>query len=89
MAAKDSTLALRNAGDEKVLDSSSTSNGETTVPVTPENGEIETPEVEIVYPTGLPFWLITIALCLAVFVLAIGDSSHRTKPQRSLSSQSR
>lgn len=29
---------------------------------------------EPVYPTGLPFWLIIFALCLAVFVLAIGLS---------------
>lgn len=76
MATKDSTPTLTNAGDEKVLDSSSTSNGEVTLPVTPENEKTETveeaTEAELVYPTGLPFWLIVIGLCLAVFVLAIG-----------------
>ena len=67
--AKDATPSLRNVGDEKVFDSSSVSNDEVTAPVTPENGESE-----MVYPTGLPFWLITIALCLAVFVLAIDNT---------------
>jgi len=32
---------------------------------------------EPVYITGLPFWSIIVALCLAVFVLAIGTMLHR------------
>lgn len=88
---KDRT-SLHNVGDEKQFDSTSTSNnGDTTVPVTPENAEnTETPEntedVEPVYPKGLPFWLITISLCLAVFVLAIGAFPLLTYSRRGLTS---
>lgn len=56
----------------------------TSDPSVPSTASVDTPkekeeivvkddgEKEIVYITGLPFWLILIALCLAVFVLAIG-----------------
>jgi hypothetical protein len=70
--------------DEKPINSSSSSshNGDNTavantpqeaLDVVDEKKEVEVEgDEEIVYITGLPFWLIIVALCLAVFVLAIG-----------------
>lgn len=66
---KASTPSFR---EEKVFDSSSTTE-ENTANATPNNGE-ESAETELVYPTGLPFWLIVLSLCLAVFVLALDNT---------------
>jgi hypothetical protein len=70
--------------DEKLVSSSSSSDhhgDHTAVAPTPkEDLDVVDEKKDIVpedngepvYVTGLPFWLIIIALCLAVFVLAIG-----------------
>lgn len=63
MMEKSSSPSLR---EEKAFDTASTT-GDNTAITTPDNGE-----AELVYPTGLPFWLIVLSLCLAVFVLALG-----------------